>query len=132
MFTLQTDFNPLYVHFCLQNTSEPGHEKMCLISYAINKGADQPAHSCSLLTAFVVRCLGSIISLDSLPDISRLQLVSVAAQNGLSLAWSEIPEDTFCGVVAQVYLCLHICFNDISLSFLLIRIQQMQFSWYYV
>ena len=23
---------------------EPGHEKMCLMSYANNKGADQPAH----------------------------------------------------------------------------------------
>ena len=33
---------------------EPGHEKMCLMSYANNKGADQPARSdqrlcCSLL-----------------------------------------------------------------------------------
>ena len=30
---------------------DPGHEKMCLISYANNKGADQPAHPhcCSLL-----------------------------------------------------------------------------------
>ena len=25
-------------------TFEPGHEKMCLMSYVNNKGADQPAH----------------------------------------------------------------------------------------
>ena len=32
---------------------EPGHEKMCLMSYANNKGADQPAHPRSLISAFV-------------------------------------------------------------------------------
>ena len=51
---------------------EPGHEKMCLMSYANNKGADQPAHPRSLISAFVVRCLDSIISLDSIAEISRL------------------------------------------------------------
>ena len=48
---------------------------MCLMSYANNKGADQPAHP----------------------------LASVAAQAGLCLAWSEIPEDTFCRVVAHLF-----------------------------
>ena len=28
------------------------HEKMCLMSYANNKGADQPAHPRSLISAF--------------------------------------------------------------------------------
>ena len=51
---------------------EPGHEKMCLLSYANNKGADQPAHPRSLISAFIVRCLDSIISLDSVAEISRL------------------------------------------------------------
>ena len=51
---------------------ELGHEKMCLISYANNKGADQPAHLHSLISAFVVRCLDSTISLDSIAEISRL------------------------------------------------------------
>ena len=55
-----------------KNIIEPGHEKMCLISYANNKGADQPAHPRSLISAFVVRCLDSIISLDSIAEISRL------------------------------------------------------------
>ena len=51
---------------------EPDDEKMCLMSYANNKGADQPAHPHSLISAFVVRCLDSIISLDSIGEISRL------------------------------------------------------------
>ena len=44
---------------------EPGHEKICLMSYANNKGADQPAHPRSPISVFVVRCLDSIISLES-------------------------------------------------------------------
>ena len=48
---------------------EPGHERMCLMSYANNKGADQPTHPYS---AFVIHCLDSIISLDSIAEISRL------------------------------------------------------------
>ena len=65
---------------------EPGHEKTCLMSYAnnkgadqpahprsliSNKGADQPAHPRSLISAFVVRSLVSIISLVSRSEISR-------------------------------------------------------------
>ena len=84
------------------NAYEPGHEKMCLMSYANNKGADQTAHSRSLISAFVVCCLDSIISIDSIAGISRLYLASVAAQAGLSLAWSEISEDTFYRVVAHI------------------------------
>ena len=51
---------------------ELGHEKICLMSYANNKGADQPAHPRSLISAFVVRCLDSIISLDSVAEILRI------------------------------------------------------------
>ena len=54
-------------HIC-----EPGHEKMFLMSYANNKGADQPARPRSLISAFIVRCLYSIISLDSIAEVSRL------------------------------------------------------------
>ena len=72
----------------INKTNELGHEKMCLMSYANNKGADQPAHPRSLISAFVVRCLNSIISLDSIAEISRLLLASVAAQAGLHMAWS--------------------------------------------
>ena len=51
---------------------EPGHEKMCLMSYANNKGADQPAHSHSLISVFVICCLDGKLSLDSIAEISRL------------------------------------------------------------
>ena len=50
----------------------PGHSKMCLIPYANNKGADQPAHPRSLIITFVVRCLDSIMPLVSISEISRL------------------------------------------------------------
>ena len=55
------------------------------------------------ISAFVVRCLDCIISLDSISEISRLYLASVATQASLSLAWSETPEDTFCRVVAHLF-----------------------------
>ena len=42
-------------------TFGPGHAKTCLMPYANNKGADQPAHPRSLISAFVVRCLDSMI-----------------------------------------------------------------------
>ena len=53
------------------------------------------------ISAFVVRCLDSIKSLDSIAEISRVELASVAAQAGLCLAWSETPEDMFYRVVAR-------------------------------
>ena len=65
--SLKSDFIP----FCHDFIIEPGHEKMCLMSYANNKGADQPAHPRSLISAFVVRCLDSIISLDSIAERTR-------------------------------------------------------------
>ena len=52
--------------------------------YANNKGADQPAHPCSLISAFVVRCMDSIMCILAITEISRLLLVSVAEQVGLS------------------------------------------------
>ena len=51
---------------------EPGHEKTRLMSYATNNGADQPAHPRSLISAFVVRCLDSVMSLVSVNKISSL------------------------------------------------------------
>ena len=60
-----------------------------VLPYANNKGADQLAHPRSLISAFVVRFLDSIIPLISISKISRLCLASEAAQPGLSLTWSE-------------------------------------------
>ena len=49
-----------------------------------------------------IHCLDSIISLDSIAEISRLQLASVAAQAGLCLAWSETPKEKFSHGPAQM------------------------------
>ena len=63
--------------------------------YAINKGADQPAYPRSLISTFAVRCLASIILLLAIAEISRPLLVSSDEQVGLSLDWSQTPEDRF-------------------------------------
>ena len=66
--------------------------------YAIcgnNKGENQPAHPRSLISAFVVHCLDSIIHLVSISEISSLYLASVAEQAGLSLSWSQTPKSGF-------------------------------------
>ena len=76
---------------------------MCLMPYANNKGADQPAHPRSLISTFFVHCLDSMICILALFKISRFKLVSVAEQAGLNLTWSKIPEDTFSPHVAQMY-----------------------------
>ena len=52
-----------YIVLTIAKSFEPGHAKMCLMPYANNKGADQPAHPRSLISAFVVRFLDSVISL---------------------------------------------------------------------
>ena len=66
-----------------------------LMPYANNKGADQPAHPCSLISTFVARCQDSIIPLVSIPKISSLYLASVAAWAGLSLLWSQTSKTGF-------------------------------------
>ena len=55
----------------------------------------QPAHLRSLISAFVDRCLDSIISILAISKISRPWLVSVAEQAGLSITWSQIPKTDF-------------------------------------
>ena len=60
--------------------------------YANNNGTDQSAHPRSLISAFIVRCLDSIIPLVSNSEISSLYLASVAAQAGLSLPLSKTPK----------------------------------------
>ena len=50
------------------------------MSYANNKGADQPAHPRSLISAFVVSCLDSVMSLVSVTKISSLMLASGGAR----------------------------------------------------
>ena len=104
--TLMTKFN--FSYRTPTNTCEPGHEKMCLMSCANNKGTDQPAHPRSLISAFVVRCLDSI-SLDSIAKMSRLQLVSVALQAGLYLAWLETLKTCFVMLKLMYGLAVKLC-----------------------
>ena len=73
----------------------PRREKTCLRGFANNKGADQPAHPRSLISAFVIPLLKSIISRLATSEISLFYLVSVAEETGLSLALSETPKTGF-------------------------------------
>ena len=75
---------------------------MCLMPYANNKGADQPAYPRSLISTFAVRCLDSMICILALSKVSRFYLVSVSEQAGLNLTWSKILEDTFSCDVANL------------------------------
>ena len=59
------------ITFCLQSIFGPGHAKTCLMPYANNKGADQPAHPRSLISTFVVRCLDSMICILAISKVSR-------------------------------------------------------------
>ena len=61
------------------------------------KSADQPAHLCSLISAFVIRLLESFISRLATSKISIFKLVSVAEETGLSLTLLETPKTGFVG-----------------------------------
>ena len=65
---------------------------------------------CSLISAFVVRCLDSVMSLVYVTKISSLMLASVAEQASLSLTWSETPEDTFSHDEAHIFQ-IHLYIN---------------------
>ena len=73
--------------------SEPHHEKTCLCHMRTTKA--QISHPRSLISAFVVHCLDSIIPLVSLSKTSSLSLASLAPQAGLSLTWSQTPKTDF-------------------------------------
>ena len=63
--------------------------------FANNKGADQPAHTRSLISTFVIRYLESIISRLASSEISTFSLVFVAEETGLNLTFSETPKTGF-------------------------------------
>ena len=84
----------------------PGHAKTCFMPYANNKGADQTAQMRSLISAFIVRCLDSIIPLVSLSEISSLYLASLAAQAGLCLTWFKTLKTSFLDVAHLLIVAL--------------------------
>ena len=73
----------------------PRREKTCLRGFANNKGADEPVHPRSLISAFVICLLVSIISRHAMSVISKFWLVPVAEETRLSLALSETPKTGF-------------------------------------
>ena len=60
-----------------------------------NKIADQPVHSHSLISPFVIHLLESFIAKLATRGISIFLLFSVAEETGLCLALSEIPKTGF-------------------------------------
>ena len=80
---------------------EPGHAKMCLMPYANNKGADQPAHSRSLISSFVVRFLDSIISL-----VSRSEVVeAITTSRNCSISSSSSSSSRSC-YSSSISICI--------------------------
>ena len=69
--------------------------------FANNKGADQPAYPRSLISAFIIRLLESIISHLAISEFSNFYLVSVVEESGLSLGLSETPKTTNQGFLAS-------------------------------
>ena len=67
----------------------------CLRVFVNNKAADQPAHTRSLISAFVIRLWKNILSGHASSDCSSFQLVPVAEKTGLSIALSETPKTVF-------------------------------------
>ena len=65
----------------------------------------------SLISAFVVRCLDSVMPLVSVPKISSFMLASAAEQASLSLTWSETPENTFSHDEAQSCVAVYKLMN---------------------
>ena len=73
----------------------PQRKKTCLRGFANNTGTDQPAHPRSLISAFVIRYLKSMICKLATVEISKFYLVSVADETGLKLPLSEAPKAGF-------------------------------------
>ena len=73
----------------------PRHEETCLQWFASNTGADQSVHPSSLISAFVVRFLESIISRLDSGEISTFQLVPVAEETDLKIPLSK-PQRQVC------------------------------------
>ena len=66
-------------------------EKTCLPGFANNTGADQPAHPRSLISAFVIRLLESIISKRNFGLLASL----CSCADGLNLTLSETVKTGF-------------------------------------
>ena len=81
----------MLVHFKIMFTYGPRSEKTCLQGGCEQQRAYQPAHLCSLISAFVIPLLECIQSRHTTSEISYFRLVSVAEQAALNLTFSEPP-----------------------------------------
>ena len=72
---------------------------------ANNKGADQLVHLCSLISAFAIHLLESIILKLAQSEISLFYLVSVAEKAGFDIILSETLKT---GFVASVLIYIHV------------------------
>ena len=93
----------------------PRREKTCLWGFTNNTGADQPAHPHSLISAFVIRLLESIISRLATGEISTFKLVSVAEETDLKLALLETPKTGFVATrpICKIVILNKSCFNPL-------------------
>ena len=73
----------------------PRPKKTCLRVFVINKGADQPVHPHSLISALIARLFERIISKLATIKISLFYLVSVAEETCLSLIFLETQKTGF-------------------------------------
>ena len=71
------------------NTIEPHHEKTCFCHMRTTNA------QISLISAFFVHWQDSITPLVVIFELSRLLLVSVSEQAGLSLPWSQTTKTSF-------------------------------------
>ena len=69
---------------------------------AKNKWADQSAHPLSLISAFVIHLLESILSRLTTCEILYFRLVYVTEQAGLNFSSLETPQDMFSHVEAHI------------------------------
>ena len=76
--------------------NRPQCEKNYLWGFANNKGADQPANLCCLISAFVNRQLKMMIGSSlAICRISNYELVHLAQQVGLNITLSQNPKKDF-------------------------------------
>ena len=69
MLSFNQYMNQVLIAYAIING--PRGENTCLQWFANNQGADQPAHPRSLISAFVIRLLESIVSRLSTSEISN-------------------------------------------------------------
>ena len=76
------------------------------LGVANNRGANQPAHTRSLISTFVVRLTERLMSRHSTSENSMFLLVSVAEQANLNITLSETPKTGFAAVLPINNACI--------------------------